>query len=154
MLSLSKYLYRVARLGVQRGYFGKLSLLLAGLWVPLLASAQTQPTPCVYTYVEQMPQLPGGGGTAAVMAEFWKRLRFPALSTTDDFTGKARIYFEVNQAGQVQHIRLLQGTHSPKADSSLVAAIRALPTFIPGQQHGRPVTVSLTLPISCIKPQF
>jgi TonB family protein len=154
MLSLSKHLNRVTWLDARQRYFGKLSLFLAGIWFPLQPSAQNQPPANVYTYVDQMPQLPGGGGMPTIVGAFWKQLRFPALSIADDFSGRARIYFEVNQTGQVQHIKLLDSTRSIKVDSALIAAVRSLPTFIPGRQHGHPVTVSITLPISCIKPQF
>jgi TonB family protein len=154
MLSLPKHLYRVTWLNAWQRCFGRLSLFLAGIWFPLQASAQKRPTTNVYSYVEQMPQLPGGAEMITIVDEFWKRLRFPTLSKEDDFSGQARIYFEVNQTGQVQHINLLDSTHSIKVDKALIAAVRALPTFIPGCQHARPVTVSIILPISCIKPQF
>jgi TonB family protein len=154
MLSLPKHLYRVFLLDAQWRGFDKLSLLMVGIWLSLPASAQNHLTPRVYTYVEQMPQLPGGGGMAAVVAEVWKHLHIPTLSVNDDFSGRAQLYFEVSTRGQAQHARIVHSTRSPKVDSALVAAIRALPTFTPGRQHGRPVTVSFTLPISCIKPQF
>ncbi|WP_191906514.1 energy transducer TonB [Hymenobacter baengnokdamensis] len=100
-----------------------------------------------------MPQLPGGGGTGAIVAAFFNHLRIPASSIKGNYTGSAQVYFEVNSHGAVQHIRLTKSTHSPQVDSAITKAIRSLPTFTPGRQAGQPVTVSLTLPISCIKPQ-
>ena len=118
-----------------------------------LALAQQQPAPRVYTFVEQMPQLPGGGGVQRIWNEFQKRLRFPAIDLRQQYNGSATVYLEVSPSGMVQHVKLLRVTGSAAMDSALVTAAKELPLFTPGYQNGRPVTVSLTLPIACLKPQ-
>jgi TonB family protein len=153
MLSLLKYLYRtIERIQVVRPRcFGKLSMtvfLLSGYW----SACGQQPVPRVYTYVEQMPELPSGGGMATVVMELFKQLKLPKQAIEENY-GRAMIYFEVDPIGAVQHTQLLHSSGSASLDKALLAAAKSLPHFIPGRQHGRVVTVSMTLPITCIKPQ-
>lgn len=121
------------------------------------AAVRQKPTPeKVYTYVEQMPQLPGGGGQQAIGMELLKRLMrqpLPPIDLRQQYTGSATVYFEVNSTGTVQHVKLLRATGSASVDSALVTVTKKLPRFIPGYQNGKPVTVSLTMPFSCINPQ-
>jgi protein TonB len=122
---------------------------------PRLPVASTpKPAPeKVYTFVEQMPQLPGGCGTQRIWNEFQKRLRFPAIDLRQQYNGSATVYLEISPSGVVQHVKLLRFTGSAAMDSALTTAAKALPRFTPGYQNGRPVTVSITLPIACLKPQ-
>ena len=153
MLNLPKHLYRtIERIQVVGPRcFGKLSMTVSLLSVCWLACGH-QPIPHVYTFVEQMPKLPGGGGMATVFTEFHKRLRFPKQAIEEGY-GRAMIYFEVDPTGTVQHTRLLHSSGSASLDKALLTAAKTLPRFTPGRQHGRPVTVSLTLPVTCLKPQ-
>lgn len=116
-----------------------------------------KPTPeKVYAYVEQMPQLPGGGGQQAIAMELMKRLmrqEMPPIDLRQQYSGSATVYFEVSSTGTVRHVQLLRATGSASVDSALVTVTKKLPRFIPGHQDGKPVTVSFTIPFSCIKPQ-
>jgi protein TonB len=108
----------------------------------------------VYTYVEQMPQLPGGGGGQQRIAmELMKRVGYPPIDLSKQYTGSATVYFEVSPSGAVQHVKLLRATGSASVDSALIAATKKLPLFLPGYQNGKPVTVGFTMPFSCFKPQ-
>lgn len=110
----------------------------------------------VYTFVEQMPQLPGGSGQQRIGMELLKRLMqqpLPPIDLRQQYTGSATVYFEVNSMGTVQHVKLLRATGSASVDSALVTVTKKLPRFTPGYQNGKPVTVSFTIPFSCIKPQ-
>ena len=89
---------------------------------------------------------------AAVVAEFQKRLRLPQHVIEEGY-GRAMMYFEVAPTGAVQHVRLVHSSGVAALDKALLAAAKALPRFAPGRQHGKPVTVSFMVPITCIKPQ-
>jgi protein TonB len=136
----------------------KLSMTVLFFSVSFWVNAQTKPVaPAekVYTYVEQMPQLPGGGQQSIGM-ELLKRLMqqpLPPIDLRQQYTGSAMIYFEVNSTGRVQHVKLLRATGSASVDRALITVTKKLPRFIPGYQNGKPVTVSFTVPFSCIKPQ-
>ncbi|MDO7884962.1 TonB family protein [Hymenobacter cheonanensis] len=123
-----------------------LALLLPG-W-PSSAAGQTITLPAkdpVYTYVEQMPQLPGGGGMGAIIAAVQQRVALPAGTAAAN--NRVFVRFTVGQQGQVEDAAIVKGA-SPVVDAAVLAAVRQLPTFAPGQQNGRLVRVSFTLPIS------
>jgi protein TonB len=117
------------------------------LWVTALTThAQHQPAPRVYTYVEQMPELPGGGGQAAIVAEIQKRLKLPA-SKVEPNCYRVFPSFEVSATGIVQHARIKQHGGSAVVDSAVLQAVRSLPRFKPGRQAGHAVAVSFTIPM-------
>lgn len=112
-----------------------------------LVAAMPKPEPeKVYTYVEQMPQLPGGGGQQAIGNEIMKRLR--PFGKIEPSCYRVNVYFEVDSTGAVQHARILHTSESSVIDSAALKAVRSLPKLRPGYQQGRPVTVSLTMPFT------
>jgi TonB family protein len=100
----------------------------------------------VFTYVEQMPTLPGGGGIAAIQSAIYQRLVVPS----DAVEGRVFVRFVVNVEGAVTSPSILKGV-SPKADAAVLAAVSKLPHFLPGKQNGRPVQVEFTLPVNVVR---
>lgn len=101
----------------------------------------------VYTYVEQMPELPGGGGMAAVVAAIAKSLVRPAaVAGQSTVAGKVFVSFVVGADGAVRDAKVLKPL-APAADAAALAAVRQLPVFRPGKQNGCPVAVSFTVPV-------
>ncbi|MBO2012279.1 TonB family protein [Hymenobacter negativus] len=106
----------------------------------------------VYTYAEQMPQLPGGGGNAAICAAIGKELRFPPLDAKGQFPGSRMVVeFTVTKNGDVSNISIIKSLDS-RLDAVVVRAIQTLPRLTPGQQAGVPVNVKIMVPITiCLK---
>lgn len=132
------------------------------LIAPLASCAQKGPasktvmnTPHVYTYVENMPQMLGGGGMAGIVNEFQKQFRLPSF-TDDGSTRYSGIHvtFVVEADGQVRDAKITKSSNNAVIDNALLAAARNLPKLSPGYHDGQAVPVSLTIPVSCIKPQF
>lgn len=124
-------------------------LLLASLSANAQQPAPAKPAATkrqVYTFVEQMPQLPGGGGTQTIGNEILKRLR--PSGKIEPSCYRVVVYFEVNPGGAVQHAKILHSSQSAVIDSASLQAVWSLPKFRPGYQQGRPVTVSFTMPFS------
>jgi protein TonB len=116
-------------------------------------AARPKPAPeKVYAYVEQMPQLPGGGGTSAIVSEFFKNFH-PSIAAIRGERTRPIVHFEVGPNGEVSQVRMHTSSHSANFDSAMIAAVYAFPRFTPGRQNGKAVTVSFDLPISCYKPQ-
>ncbi len=120
---------------------------------PPLVSAESQENPNglkdgskVYTYVEEMPQLPGGGGTAAVVTAILKNLQHPQPAITEQQVGRVFVSFTVAKDGKVVDTKIIKGL-APAYDAAVMAALNQLPRFIPGRQSGTPVNVSYTIPI-------
>ncbi|MGI4863063.1 MAG: energy transducer TonB [Janthinobacterium lividum] len=101
----------------------------------------------VYTYVEQMPTLPGGGGSAAILNAIYQRLVVPR----DAAEGRVFVRFVVNAEGAITTPAIVKGV-SPKTDAAVLAAVGKLPRFSPGKQNGRVVQVEFTLPVSVVQP--
>jgi protein TonB len=115
----------------------------------LPVAAQHTPVPeKVYTYVEQMPQLPGGGGQQRIGMELMKRFSYPAFSHSDQWPeSNVKVAFVVNTDGSLQDVKLLASSHNTTIDNALLAAAYAMPCLMPGYQDGRLVRVQLTFPI-------
>lgn len=97
----------------------------------------------VYTYVEQMPALPGGGGMMAIVQQVQQNLVYPGGPRQE---GRVFVSFIVLADGSVSETKILKSL-APAYDEAVVAAIQKLPRFVPGRQHGRPVAVSFTVPV-------
>ena len=103
--------------------------------------------PTVYTYVEQMPELPGGGGQAAIVAAIQRACRYPAPALSNGVEGKVFASFTVSPKGEVTDVKVVRGLGFG-LDEETMRAIKTLPKFIPGKQNGREVSVSFTVPIN------
>ena len=101
----------------------------------------------VYTYVEQMPELPGGGGNAAIVAAIQKASKYPSLALRNQVEGRIFVSFTVNSQGDVSDVKVVKGLGSG-LDEETIRAVKTLPKFRPGKQNGRAVSVSFTVPIT------
>lgn len=128
-----------------------LGLLLFG--AAFAAAAQTvPPVPIVpaekvYTYVEQMPQLPGGGGQAAIVTAIQQHVSYPPRALRAHAEGRVFVSFTVAASGLVEEVGVVKGLR-PDCDSMVVAAVQQLPRFRPGQQAGKAVPVRFTVPVT------
>lgn len=101
----------------------------------------------VYTYVEQMPELPGGGGNAAIIAAIQKATKYPPLALRNQVEGRIFVSFTVDKNGAVSAIKIVKGLGSG-LDEETIRAVSTLPQLIPGKQNGQPVGVSFTVPVT------
>lgn len=102
----------------------------------------------VYTYVDQMPQLPGGGYVAAIVQAIQSKVVYPkgAAALT---SGRVFASFTVQADGTVNNPHIIKGL-TDEFDEAVLTAIRQLPRFEPGKQDGQAVAVSFTVPISFV----
>ena len=100
-----------------------------------------------YTYVEQMPELPSGGGQLAIVTAIQKAVKYPGLALHNGVEGKVFVSFTVNPKGDVIDVKIVKGLGSG-LDEETMRAIKTLPKFIPGKQNGREVSVSFTVPVT------
>lgn len=117
--------------------------LVGGLTQPALAQDETK----VYTYVEQMPQLPGGGGQQALLAAVQQRLVLPPNAPE----GRIFVKFTVGLKGEVRSAEIIKSLDAA-TDAAVLEALQKLPLLEPGKQNGRVVQVSFTLPITIFSP--
>lgn len=121
--------------------------LVLGLIVARPAAGQSGSENKVYTYVEQMPTLPGGGGQAALVAAIQERLVYPEQARREKIAGRVFISFIVTETGKLRDIKVVKGIGGG-CDEAAVAAVSQLPPLVPGKQNGRAVAVSFTVPVT------
>lgn len=117
--------------------------------VPAQPTTSSRPTKAdsVYTQVEQMPELPGGGGTAAIVAAIQRAGRYPALALRNQVEGRIFVSFIVEPSGQLSDVKVVRGLGSGLDDETIRAA-KMLPPLRPGKQNGQVVRVQYVLPIT------
>jgi TonB family protein len=96
-----------------------------------------------YTYVEQMPALPSGGGMGGIIKQIQDNLVYPSGQHQE---GRVFASFTVGADGEVRDTRIIKGL-APAYDDAVLAAIRKLNRFVPGVQSGQLVAVSFTVPV-------
>jgi len=116
---------------------------------PVLMGRTPSPvsSPPVYTYVENMPQLPGGGGNAAIVAAIQRNVIYPKAALANRIEGRVFVSFYVDSEGQVREAKIVKGL-DPEIDAAVIAAVQKLPRFRPGTQDGKAVSVTFTVPIT------
>ncbi|MFD1875560.1 energy transducer TonB [Hymenobacter bucti] len=115
---------------------------------PAAMEAEVSEFDRVYTYVEEMPHLPGTVGLEPVAQAIHRRLVVPPRTQE----GRVFVQLTVSETGDIQNIRLLKGVNAA-VDAAVLTAVRRLPRFEPGRQNRRPVKVSLTVPITVRRRQ-
>jgi protein TonB len=104
--------------------------------------------PIPYFKYETLPVYPeGDGSTWVIVNAVARNVVYPRDALRAGISGKVFVSFVVNKAGRVVDTRVVQGV-SPSLDSSALLAVRKLRNFKPGQQDGKNVNVSFTVPIT------
>jgi len=113
------------------------------------ASAATAAAPIekVYTFVEEMPQPPGGGGNVAIVRLIQQQVVYPRRAMLAHAEGRVFVSFTVAPTGLIEDVGITKGFRSD-CDSVVLQAVKQLPRFEPGKQVGRPVPVRFTVPVT------
>ena len=98
----------------------------------------------VYTYVDQMPEFPGGNDKIQVFLH--KNIKYPPLAKQKKIEGRVHVEFIVDMTGQVQNVQVKRSA-DPVLDEEAVRVIKKMPLWNPGRQDGKAVNVSLIVPV-------
>ena len=105
-------------------------------------------TPVAFFEYAVMPVYPEGDGSRrAIVEAVARQVQYPKDALRTNVTGRVLVSFVVNQFGDVQHIKVVQGVF-PSLDQAAVRAVGRLRRFTPGQQDGAVVNVAFTVPIT------
>lgn len=94
----------------------------------------------VYKVVEQMPKL------KTKLEQLQLKLNYPDHARQAGIEGKVIVKFVVNKKGEVENPQVVQGL-GYGCDEEALRLIK-MAEFIPGKQHGKPVKVQDSLPIT------
>lgn len=98
----------------------------------------------VFTYAEKMPAFPGG--TNALKDFFKKNLVYPVLAREAGIEGKVFVKFTVSRTGKVYDIAIAKGIGGG-CDEEAMRLVKLFPAWIPGEEGGRKVLVSVIVPV-------
>ena len=101
--------------------------------------------PEIFMIVEQMPTFPGG--EAALHGYLQKNIKYPPVARENGISGTVYVNFVVTETGKIKDIKILRGIGGG-CDEEAVRVIKAMPTWKPGKQRGKPVKVSFNCPIN------
>lgn len=99
----------------------------------------------VYTYVEQMPEFPGGNDE--LMKYLQKNIKYPEIAQENGISGRVYVQFVVSSGGTISNVTVVRGV-DPSLDKEAVRVIRTMPSWKPGKQNGTPVKVQMSVPVN------
>jgi protein TonB len=99
----------------------------------------------IYTTVEQMPEFPGG------IEEMYKflgdNLKYPQSAIENGITGRVYVQFVVDKNGRISSIKVIRPLGGG-CDEEAIRVVKKMPSWAPGKQNGKSVSVWYTLPIN------
>jgi len=104
-----------------------------------------EPKPQIFTYVEQMPDFPGG--QTELMKFLQKNLRYPPAARENGIEGRVVLQFVVDESGNISDIQVLRDIGGGCADEA-IRVVKMMPPWKPGKQNGNPVKVYFKLPVT------
>jgi len=99
----------------------------------------------IYKTVEQKPEFPGGQDK--LFKFLASNIEYPKNAKKNNIVGRVVAQFVVTKSGVINNIQITRSL-SPECDAEVIRVIKAMPTWKPGTQSGKPVNVYYTLPVS------
>ncbi|GAB6012781.1 energy transducer TonB [Viscerimonas tarda] len=104
-----------------------------------------QASDSVYSFVDEMPQYPGG---AAEMMKFISHnLIYPETGLENTPGTRVVLRFVVTKEGTLREASIVKSI-SPEMDSAVLEVVNKMPQWIPGKLQGKSVDVYFTLPVA------
>lgn len=103
------------------------------------------PEPQIFSYVEQMPEYPGGQN--AMIEYIVNNLKYPEAAKEQGIQGKVIVNFIVHEDGNITSVNVLKSL-SKECDAEAIRVISNMPKWKPGMQNGKAVKTRFNLPLS------
>ena len=119
-----------------------------------LTVSPSAPKPAVqngetFTVVEQMPEYPGG--MKALKGYLAENIQYPAECQRAGIQGRVIVQFVVKADGSLDNFEIKRSVN-PLLDAEALRVIKTTPKWKPGTQHGKPVDVKFTIPVTFSLP--
>ena len=121
-----------------------------GLAVFALASCGTAPEPNAPNEKPSNSEVISAefpGGTNAILDFIGGHVEYPEEAQDLGLSGSVYVQFTISESGAVTNAFVLKGGH-PLLDSAAVDAAMSLPDFAAATRGGKPVSTTMTLPVS------
>lgn len=103
--------------------------------------------PQIFTFVQQMPQFPGGD--KELFTYLNKNIRYPTAAREARIEGTVMLEFVVNEDGSISGIKALRQV-SGGCTEEAIRVVSNMPKWKPGMQNGNAVKVYFHLPIKFV----
>ncbi|MFB6319648.1 energy transducer TonB [Saccharicrinis sp. FJH54] len=87
------------------------------------------------------------GGDAELMKYLSDNIKYPAEARKKKITGKVFVKFTVAKNGKIMDCKIEKSV-DPILDKEALRLIKSMPRWKPGEQNGKPIPVSYTIPIN------
>ena len=108
-------------------------------------SAYSQSDDEVYIMVEKRAEFPGG--QSEMLKYIQDNRQYPDEAKENDVHGKVLVSLIVERDGTLSDVKVMRGIGSG-CDEEAVRVITSMPKWKPGEQGGKAVRTSLTLPVT------
>lgn len=98
----------------------------------------------IFTIVEEMPSF--NGGDEALYRYLGENIKYPQMARESGIQGTVYCQFVVEPDGRVSNVTVRRGIGGG-CDEEAIRVVKAMPSWKPGKQRGKPVRVSYTLPV-------
>lgn len=105
------------------------------------------PSSQVFTYVEQMPEFPGG--SAAMLKFMQDHIQYPEQAKKAGAQGKVYVSIIIDRDGNVTEPAIIRDPGYGLGQEA-VKVIKAMPKWKPGKQNGQAVPVKMTIPVGFV----
>ncbi len=99
----------------------------------------------VFVIVETMPQF-RGGDISKFREYVQEKVVYPEEAIKKGISGRVFVQFVVDVTGKVAEIKIVRGV-DPLLDNEVIRILKDSPKWKPGNQRGKPVKVSFTIPV-------
>lgn len=93
------------------------------------------------------------GGQHAMRAFIKENLKYPRSAKKNKTTGRVFVNFIINKDGDVINAKVMRGI-GDGCDEEALRVVNSMPQWEPAFQNGKPINVSITVPISFYKKRF
>lgn len=97
-----------------------------------------------FSIVENFPEFPGG--SEAMLKYLQENVSYPDSAKLLGIQGTIFVSFVVKKSGKVDNAKVIRGIGGG-CDEVALKVVESMPSWIPGKQRGKPVSVKLALPI-------
>jgi protein TonB len=99
----------------------------------------------VYIFVKEMPEFPGG--LKAMYQFMGDNIKYPTMSAEAGSQGQAYVNFTIEKNGKITDVKILGGSADKRCKKEAARVVESMPKWKPGEQGGKRVRVSYTLPV-------
>jgi len=99
----------------------------------------------ILMFAEQMPEF--DGGEEAMRTFLHNKLEYPPLARENQIEKKVIIQFVVDKDGKITQVEALT-KNGWGLEEEAIRVVKMMPSWKPGKQNGKPVTVRCTLPVT------